>query len=84
MKKRTLLFLALGTILALSVPMAIYGQHASGKSGNTVTVITEGYVKAIEGRTLIPGTSDNGARNVAGTVALVKGKMLLSSPTPEW
>jgi glyoxylase-like metal-dependent hydrolase (beta-lactamase superfamily II) len=40
---------------------------------NKVTVLIEGYVKAIEGRQLIPGVSEDGARHVAGTVALIRG-----------
>lgn len=38
----------------------------------TVTVLIEGYVKAIEGRQLIPGATEDGARNVAGTVTLIQ------------
>jgi glyoxylase-like metal-dependent hydrolase (beta-lactamase superfamily II) len=38
----------------------------------TVTVLVEGYVKAIEGRQLIPGVSADGARHVAGTVSLIQ------------
>ncbi len=33
---------------------------------NTVTILVEGYIKAIEGRSLIPGVSADGARHVAG------------------
>jgi hypothetical protein len=41
---------------------------------NTVTVLVEGYSKAIEGRQLIPGVSSaDGARYVAGTIVLVRG-----------
>jgi glyoxylase-like metal-dependent hydrolase (beta-lactamase superfamily II) len=39
---------------------------------NKVTVLTAGYVQAIEGRQLIPGASDNGARRVASTVTLIQ------------
>src|SRR6266511_5318416 len=38
----------------------------------TVTVLVEGYVKAIEGRQLIPGVAADGARHVAGTVTLIQ------------
>lgn len=38
----------------------------------TVTVLVEGYVKAIEGRQLIPGVAADGARHVAGTVTLIR------------
>ena len=41
---------------------------------NTVTVLIEGYVKAIEGRQLIPGVAADGARHVAGTVVLIRGE----------
>lgn len=36
-----------------------------------VTILHEGYVKPIEGRQLIPGQQDDGARKVASTVATV-------------
>lgn len=55
-------------ILCISFPVT-----ASASNKNRVSVITEGYVKAVEGRQLIPGISDNGARHMAGTVALVEG-----------
>ena len=38
----------------------------------TVTLLVEGYVKAIEGRQLIPGVEAEGARHVAGTVSLIQ------------
>jgi glyoxylase-like metal-dependent hydrolase (beta-lactamase superfamily II) len=38
----------------------------------TVTVLVEGYIKAIEGRQLIPGVAADGARHVAGTVTLIQ------------
>ena len=38
----------------------------------TVTVLVDGYVRAIEGRQLIPGASADGARHVAGTVTLIQ------------
>lgn len=41
---------------------------------NKVTVLVEGYVSPIEGREFVPGKSADGARKVAGTVALVQGK----------
>jgi len=41
---------------------------------NTVTVLIEGYIKAIEGRQLIPGVAADGARHVAGTVVLIRGE----------
>jgi glyoxylase-like metal-dependent hydrolase (beta-lactamase superfamily II) len=42
------------------------------KAMRTVTVLVEGYVRAIEGRQLIPGVSADGARHVAGTVTLIQ------------
>ncbi len=62
------IFISVFAIVAILFPPL---SLASNK--NEVVVITEGYVKAIEGRTLIPGISDDGARHVSGTVALVKG-----------
>jgi len=41
---------------------------------NTMTVLVEGYLKAIEGRQLIPGVSADGARYVAGTIGLIRGE----------
>ncbi len=46
-------------------------------NGNTVDVLLEGYVKPIEGREFLPGATDNGARKVASTIALVKGDGVL-------
>lgn len=37
-----------------------------------VTILNEGYVAPIEGRNLVPGQTDDGARRVASTVALIK------------
>ena len=37
-----------------------------------VTVLLDGYVKPIEGRSFVPGETDDGARRVAGTVVLVE------------
>ena len=39
---------------------------------NKVTVLTTGYVQAIEGRQLIPGSLDNGARRVTSTLTLIQ------------
>ncbi len=49
---------------------------------NTVTVLIEGYIKAIEGRQLIPGVSADGARHVAGTVALIRGEQAVIVADP--
>src|SRR6266699_2487326 len=49
---------------------------------NTVTVLVEGYIKAIEGRQLIPGVSADGARHVAGTVALIRGEQAVIVADP--
>ena len=53
-------------------PLGVQGQEA--QNTNTVTVLLEGYVKPIEGRQPMPGVTDDGARHVAGTVALVRGE----------
>lgn len=39
---------------------------------NKVTVLTPGYAQPIEGRKLIPFTSDDGARRVASTITLIQ------------
>ena len=52
-------------------PLGVQGQET--QNTNTVTVLLEGYVKPIEGRQPMPGVTDDGARHVAGTVALVRG-----------
>src|SRR5215510_245657 len=44
---------------------------------NTVTVLIEGYVNAIEGRQFIPGVAADGARHVAGTVVLIRGEQAI-------
>jgi len=49
---------------------------------NTVTVLIEGYIKAIEGRQLIPGVAADGARHVAGTVALIRGEQAVIVADP--
>ncbi len=57
--------------VVLLAPMAAQGQ--STENTNKVTVLIEGYAKAIEGRQFMPGVSDDGARRVAGTVVLIQG-----------
>src|SRR6266850_1152079 len=49
---------------------------------NTVTVLVEGYIKAIEGRQLIPGISADGARHVAGTIGLIRGDNVIIVADP--
>jgi glyoxylase-like metal-dependent hydrolase (beta-lactamase superfamily II) len=49
---------------------------------HTVTVLIEGYIKAIEGRQVIPGVSADGARHVAGTVALIRGEQAIVVADP--
>jgi glyoxylase-like metal-dependent hydrolase (beta-lactamase superfamily II) len=49
---------------------------------NTVTVLIEGYIKAIEGRQLIPGVAPEGARHVAGTVVLIRGEQAIVVADP--
>jgi glyoxylase-like metal-dependent hydrolase (beta-lactamase superfamily II) len=60
-------------ISVFAIVYILFPLVSSASNKNEVVVITEGYVKAIEGRQLIPGTSDDGARHIAGTVALIKG-----------
>lgn len=45
----------------------------SAAPGNRVHLLYEGYVKPIEGRELVPGASDNGARLVASAMGVIKG-----------
>jgi glyoxylase-like metal-dependent hydrolase (beta-lactamase superfamily II) len=59
-------------MMAMCVPFVVQGQTT--KKANKVTVLVEGHVKAIEGRQLIPGMSDEGARQVASTVTLIQGE----------
>ena len=56
-----------GLIFAATAP-------ASAGSKNEVFLLHEGYVEPIEGRELVPGVSDDGARLVASTMGLVIGK----------
>jgi glyoxylase-like metal-dependent hydrolase (beta-lactamase superfamily II) len=49
---------------------------------NKVTVLTAGYVQAIEGQQLIPGASDNGARRVASTVTLIQSDQAIVIADP--
>ena len=55
----------------ICTPLGIQGQETPNT--NTVAVLLEGYVKPIEGRQPMPGVTADGARHVAGTVALVRG-----------
>ena len=72
MSRRTLLRHGSVVVGGLALPWVARGQPAQPR--NTVTVLTEGYVQAIEGRQLIPGTTPDGARRVASTVALIQGE----------
>ncbi len=62
-------------VLLLAFFVSSYAE--SSQNENTVDVLLEGYVKPIEGREFLPGATDNGARKVASTVALVEGKGVL-------
>ncbi len=72
MTDRRVRVLAAFMTAALLAPMVAQGQSTENK--NKVTVLLEGYAKAIEGRQFMPGASDDGARRVAGTVALIQGE----------
>jgi glyoxylase-like metal-dependent hydrolase (beta-lactamase superfamily II) len=72
MSRRTLLRHGSVVVAGLAFPWVARGQPAQPR--NKVTVLTEGYVQAIEGRQLIPGTTPDGARRVASTVALIQGE----------
>ncbi|WP_323844498.1 MBL fold metallo-hydrolase [Microbulbifer magnicolonia] len=54
--------------------LSLPGLARPAPDDNKVTVLTEGYVRPIEGREFVPGKSADGARKVAGTVVLVQGK----------
>jgi glyoxylase-like metal-dependent hydrolase (beta-lactamase superfamily II) len=58
--------------MAWLVPLVVQAQ--STQKANKVTVLVEGHVKAMEGRQLIPGMSDDGARKVASTITLIQGE----------
>lgn len=60
--------------LVLTGIQAVVWCEASSR--NEVSILNEGYVVPIEGRELVPGLDvmENGARYVASTIALVKGK----------
>jgi glyoxylase-like metal-dependent hydrolase (beta-lactamase superfamily II) len=72
MSRRTLLRHGSVVVAGLAFPWVARGQPAQPR--NKVTVLTEGYVQAIEGRQLIPGTTLDGARRVASTVVLIQGE----------
>ena len=72
MSRRTLLRHGSVVVAGLALPWVARGQPAQPR--NTVTVLTEGYVHAIEGRQLIPGTTPDGARRIASTVVLIQGE----------
>ena len=54
-------------------PLVWLTFSATAQSGNSVSVLHEGYVSPIEGKTFVPGQSDDGARRVASTISLVRG-----------
>ncbi len=64
-------------LLGLLLIFCISAYAEPRQNGNTVEVLLEGYVKPIKGREFLPGATDNGARKVASTIALVKGKDVL-------
>ena len=62
------LAMSLGLLWALLVVSVQARQNK-----NTVSVLVEGYAKAVEGRSFMPWETDDGARRVAGTVVLIRG-----------
>jgi glyoxylase-like metal-dependent hydrolase (beta-lactamase superfamily II) len=80
MSRRALLGHGSVVLTGLALPWVARGQGARAR--NTVTVLTEGYVQAIEGRQLIPGTTPGGARRVASTVALIQGESAIVVADP--
>ncbi len=75
MRSRRSFVIAVWAVLTLLIPIVTPGVAAT--HNNTVTVLTDGYVKAIEVHELIPGATDNGARNVASTVALIQSNSVM-------
>ncbi len=71
MRQRRAVTMLICVAMVLLIPLVVQGQ-ATHKA-NTVTVLVAGHVKAIAGRQLIPAMSEEGARNVASTVALIQG-----------
>lgn len=65
-------FAQLAILGTLSVLLPAPGNTQSNV-GNQVRVLLEGYVTAIEGREFVPGVRDDGARQVASTMAVVEG-----------
>ena len=54
------------SIAILAALTLISGAHVAGADDeNSVVVLHEGYVRPIEGKTFVPGQSDDGAREVA-------------------
>jgi len=80
MRNRSMMVLVVFVTIAWLAPMMVQGQ--STKNINKVTVLIEGYAKAIEGHQFLPGASDDGARRVAGTVVLIRGNnaIIVSDP----
>ena len=63
-------FSLISILCALTVTTAVASDGPTSR--NRVTLIYEGYVQAIEDRELVPGVSDDGARYVASTMAIVE------------
>jgi glyoxylase-like metal-dependent hydrolase (beta-lactamase superfamily II) len=78
--RRTLLMQGSAVVAGLAFAWVARGQ--APKPRNKVTVLTEGYVQAIEGRQLIPGTTPDGARRVASTVALIQSESAIVVADP--
>jgi glyoxylase-like metal-dependent hydrolase (beta-lactamase superfamily II) len=72
MTQKRLMVISMWVVMAWFIPVVMQGQ--STPKANKVTVLLEGYVQPIEGRQLIPGMADDGARKVAGTVVLIQGE----------
>lgn len=72
MTQKRLMVISMWVAMAWFIPFVVQGQ--STPKANKVTVLLEGYVQPIEGRQLIPGMADDGARKVAGTVVLIQGE----------
>lgn len=67
--------LAVNTALTLTILVATLPNRSGNaeETGNSVTVLHEGYLQPIKGREPMPGVVDSGARHVGGTIVLVRG-----------
>lgn len=61
-----------GLAALVAAPACLGDEKKADQPPPRVTVLLDGYVKPIEGRSFVPGETDDGARRVAGTVVLIE------------